>query len=144
MGRSRSPNCIRQARAQSGFPWCELLDVVALDVVELDLQHARLRPFTISTEPNVARHGLELIDAHIVDQLLILNAFGPYTDHTLEEVDMLCGAPHKMLCGSNDMQSRGRKLLTAAGFLAGFTRHKSACTRSCSYARTGQLRVPAC
>jgi hypothetical protein len=81
--------------------------------------NTRLRPFTISTEPNIARHGLELIDAHIIDQLPILYAFGPYTDHTLEEVDMLCGAPHKMLCGSSDYAESRQQVAICRGLSCG-------------------------
>src|SRR5262245_11699751 len=52
----------------------ELGDVVALHVLELDLQHARLRPFTLGAERHVADHGLEGVGAEVVAELGIIQA----------------------------------------------------------------------
>src|SRR5262249_17293511 len=56
----------------------ELPDVVALDVLELDLQHARLRPFALGAEFHVADHGLEGAGADVVAELGIIEALGPF------------------------------------------------------------------
>src|SRR6476620_12793265 len=55
----------------------ELGEVVALDVLELDLQHPRLRPFAVGTEPHVAEHRRKGVGAEVVGELGIVEALGP-------------------------------------------------------------------
>src|SRR5215470_9844006 len=55
----------------------ELSNVVAFDVLELDLQYARLRPFAVLTELHVADHGFERVGTKVVRNLVIFEAFGP-------------------------------------------------------------------
>ncbi len=52
-----------------GVHGAELLDVVGLDVVELDLQHPRLRPFAVLAELDVAQHGLDTLVVARIDRL---------------------------------------------------------------------------
>src|SRR5258706_13951919 len=65
----------------------ELLDVVGLDVVELNLQHPRLRPFAVLAELDVAKHGLERAGTDVVGELLVLNAFSR-RDRLLQHLEL--------------------------------------------------------
>ena len=53
----------------------ELADVIALDVLELDLEHARLRPFALRAERHVADQGLERGLADVIGELVVIEAF---------------------------------------------------------------------
>src|SRR6185437_8408258 len=52
----------------------ELLDAVAADVLELHLEHPRLRPFAFLAELDVAIHRLEGVRADVVGDLLLIEA----------------------------------------------------------------------
>src|SRR5215831_18320538 len=52
----------------------ELLDVIALDPLELDLEHPRLRPFAILAEPHLAGDGIEAVAADVVSDLSLVEA----------------------------------------------------------------------
>src|SRR5262249_37832418 len=54
----------------------ELLEVAALDVVILDLQHAALRPLAALAELHVAHDGLERGLADVVGELVVVEALG--------------------------------------------------------------------
>ena len=54
----------------------ELIDAITFDVLELDLQHARLGPFPPFPELDVANDGLERGVADVVDELAIIEALG--------------------------------------------------------------------
>src|SRR5215813_13254916 len=54
----------------------ELLEVAALDVVVLDLQHAALLPLPALAELHVAHDGLERCLADVVGKLVVVEALG--------------------------------------------------------------------
>src|SRR5712692_9603829 len=54
----------------------ELLVVVALDALELDLEHARLRPLAVLAELDVAGHGLEGVVTQVGGELVLIEALG--------------------------------------------------------------------
>src|ERR1035437_3655788 len=54
----------------------ELIDGITFDVVELDLQHARLSPFPLLPELDVANDRLERGVADVVNELAIIEALG--------------------------------------------------------------------
>jgi hypothetical protein len=54
----------------------ELIESVARDAVELDLQNPGLSPFAIRTELDVAHDGLEGALAQVVSELVLIEALG--------------------------------------------------------------------
>src|SRR5262252_3386878 len=54
----------------------ELGKIVALDVPELGLQHARLGPFALRAELHIAGHGLEGSGTDIVADFLVVEPLG--------------------------------------------------------------------
>ena len=60
----------------SVFDIPELVHVVPGDAVELHRQHARLGPFAVGPEFDVASHGMERVAAQIVGELLLIGAAG--------------------------------------------------------------------
>jgi hypothetical protein len=54
----------------------ELVEAVALDVLELRLQNARLRPLAIGAELDIADHSLERRLPHIIRELAVVQTLG--------------------------------------------------------------------
>src|SRR5262245_39685630 len=54
----------------------ELADVIALDVLELHLQHARLRPFALRPKRYVADQSLERGFTDVIRQLVVVEGLG--------------------------------------------------------------------
>src|SRR5262245_24221691 len=50
----------------------KLIEVVGLRVLNLCPKHARLRPFAVLAEREVARHGLEARLVHILGELVVI------------------------------------------------------------------------
>src|SRR6516225_1133123 len=89
----------------------ELTDVVALDVLKLNLQHARLRPLAVLAELHVADDGLERVGAQINGKLCVVEALGradrlaqnlelsvaPRTDVIAERIDAFARRPRLIL-----------------------------------------------
>src|SRR5262245_1017925 len=52
----------------------ELADVIALDVLELHLEHAGLRPFALGPEPHLADQRVERGLADVIGELVVVEA----------------------------------------------------------------------
>ena len=58
------------------LPVAELIEVVRLRVLDLGPDHARLRPFAVLAEREIAGHGLEARLVHVVGELVVVEALG--------------------------------------------------------------------
>src|SRR5262249_55640940 len=74
----------------------ELREIVTLDIPELDLQDARLRPFAVGTESHVAEHGLKRVGADVIAELGIVEAVGS-CDGLLEDLELGVAPAHPRL-----------------------------------------------
>jgi hypothetical protein len=54
----------------------ELAEIVALDVLELELKHPRVRPLALGPEPHVTDQGLQGRFADVIGELVVVEAFG--------------------------------------------------------------------
>src|SRR6266436_7783103 len=59
-----------------GFRIAELLEIVALDVLELHLQHARLRSFAVLAEGDLSDDRVERMAADVIGELRLVEALG--------------------------------------------------------------------
>src|SRR5215468_3394876 len=53
----------------------ELADVIALDVLELHLEHARLRPFALDPERHIADESVECGFADVIGERVVVETF---------------------------------------------------------------------
>src|SRR5262249_12702001 len=91
----------------------ELGEVVAPDVLELDLQHAGPRPFAVTTEPHVAKHGREGVGADVVAELGVVEARGRH-DRLLEHLQLGIGPRHYVIAERINAFDRPRALGTSS------------------------------
>src|SRR5437660_5043816 len=67
---------LRRVDDHLGREVAKLLDAVALDVLELNQQHAIFRPFPLVAELHVADHAPERSLAHVIRQHIVLSPLG--------------------------------------------------------------------